>query len=318
MKAIVYHYVRGHDARFSRPGGIRRLEPESFRRQLDHLQQRLRFPDASELIEILSGRRSPPEPSAVLTFDDGLRDHHQVVYPELRSRMLPAIFYVPTAPMVHGSILPVHAIHHLLGAVEADTVLQDAMRWIDAHRDALLADHRDEYLYRHRGAVPQPAAALKRLINGRRFLRAEARRALTTALLARHLPDLDPATIYMSRENIQEMSAHGMIMGAHSMWHDSLCELDREEQREEILGSLAAMEGLGGPSVRTFAFPYGGFESFDGRAVELLLEAGVDWCFSLDPTEVTAEQLSAPRSRQFLPRFDCRHFPHGAEVGSAP
>ena len=53
VKAILYHYVRGPDVRFSRPGGIRRLEPESFRRQLDYLQQRLRFPDAPELIEIL-------------------------------------------------------------------------------------------------------------------------------------------------------------------------------------------------------------------------------------------------------------------------
>lgn len=318
VKAILYHYVRGPDARFHRPGGIRRLEPESFRRQLDHLQEHLRFPDASELVEILSGRRSPPERSAVLTFDDGLRDHYEVVFPELAARSLSAIFYVPTAPLSHGQILPVHAIHHLLGAVDADTVVQDAMRWIDAHRDMLRAEHRDEYLYRHRGAVPQPVGALKRLINGRRFLRTEARRALVGVLLERHLPDLDPATIYLSRENIKEMAAHGMIMGAHSIWHDSLCELDIEEQREEIVGSLSLMEELCGSPVRTFAFPYGGFDSFDGRAVDLLLEAGVGWCFSVDPQDVTSDHLGSPRARQFLPRYDCTSFPHGAEVGGAP
>jgi len=114
------------------------------------------------------------------------------------------------------------------------------------------------------------------------------------------------------------MSALGMIMGAHSRWHDSLCELDLAEQREEIFGSVELIAGLCGTPVRTFAFPYGGFDSFDGRAVDLLLEAGVDWCFSVDPTDLSAGHLSDPRARQFLPRYDCSHFPHGAEVGGVP
>ena len=67
--------------------------------------------------------------------------------------------------------------------------------------------------------------------------------------------------------------------------------------------------------MRTFAFPYGGAESFNERSVDLLLEASVDWCFSLEPEDVAPTHLARARARMALPRYDCRHFPHGAEVG---
>lgn len=264
---------------------------------------------------MLSGRREAPEDVAVLTFDDGLRSHYDVVYPELRSRGLTGVFYIAAAPHTQGEVLPVHAIHHLLGAVAPEVVLRDAMAWVDGHPDALRAEARDDYRQRYRGEVDAPAGALKRMINGRRYLHTDARWALTASLLQRHLPQLEPSMIYLSPQEIQDMDAHGMIMGAHSIRHDSLSELSAAEQREEIFESLSWVAQHCRGSARTFAYPYGGAESFDERSVDLLLEAGVDWCFSLEPEDVAPHHLADPRARQALPRYDCRHFPHGAEVG---
>src|SRR3954464_15458059 len=108
MKAILYHYVRPGPLGWQR---LKYLHLDNFRRQLDWLAENVGFLPRQEFLNSVANCQ--PGNGAVLTFDDGFSDHYRYVLPELVSRKLWAIFYIPTGVYTSGRLLDVHRIHLL-------------------------------------------------------------------------------------------------------------------------------------------------------------------------------------------------------------
>jgi peptidoglycan/xylan/chitin deacetylase (PgdA/CDA1 family) len=90
-------------------------------------------------------------------------------------------------------------------------------------------------------------------------------------------------------------SVNGVLeLGAHTVSHPSLRTLGSTEQRREIEGSKADLEGVTGARVRTFAYPYGGPEDVDRRALKAVRAAGFTLACG------TAHGAVTKRSERFL------------------
>lgn len=74
--------------------------------------------------------------------------------------------------------------------------------------------------------------------------------------------------LYMTSENIKEMSDAGMEIGAHTKNHPYLDRLSAEIAREEITGSKTALQKIIGKPITTFAYPYGHFNNETAKIVE--------------------------------------------------
>jgi peptidoglycan/xylan/chitin deacetylase (PgdA/CDA1 family) len=61
----------------------------------------------------------------------------------------------------------------------------------------------------------------------------------------------------MTWDNIRDMAAHGMGIGAHTITHRKLSELSDAEARTEIEGSKHSIEDRVGAPVVAFAYPFG-------------------------------------------------------------
>ena len=111
--AVTYHYVRERSAGV--PGGIRPLWRDEFEQQLDWLSERydIVHPDA-----FLAGVGAGDRPPCLLTFDDGTRDHLEVVAPILSERGLSGVFFVLTWPLEERRMPLTHAVHWVLGENE--------------------------------------------------------------------------------------------------------------------------------------------------------------------------------------------------------
>jgi peptidoglycan/xylan/chitin deacetylase (PgdA/CDA1 family) len=94
-------------------------------------------------------------------------------------------------------------------------------------------------------------------------------------------------------EMLAEMREGGFEVGAHTLTHPHLPELDGESLREEIRESCARVrERLGG--CETFAYPFG---EWDRRAAAAVADSGIRFAFSL-PTvrgQRDADELTIPR-----------------------
>lgn len=301
----MYHYVRPADERYP---GLRALHLDDFRRQLDHLGATVGFAARDDVVAAVEGGAPLPD-GCILTFDDGLADHHDHVLPELVDRGLWGVFCVPLGPYLDGRVLDVHRVHALLARVPADVLLAAVRGTVGADDvDPAEVERLDGQIYQGRSDGDAETAV-------RTLLNYAVRPQRRSAVLAEVEAELDLRVSfedwYVPAAGLRAMADAGMVLGSHAVSHRAMAQLTLDEQRDEIDRSFAALESLvgSGRGPRTFCYPYGGFHTFTAETERLLTEAGVAWSFNVEPREITDEHL---RTRpQALPRIDCCDLPHG-------
>lgn len=114
----------------------------------------------------------------------------------------------------------------------------------------------------------------------------------------------------MTPQMLRAVHERGIIIGSHSLSHRVLSNLSEAEQRREITASFEWLDEIvGGLSVRTFCYPFGGFHTFDETTERLLEEIGCRFAFNVEPRDINERDL---RERPLaLPRYDCNQFPYG-------
>ncbi|HEX7131044.1 MAG TPA: polysaccharide deacetylase family protein [Iamia sp.] len=310
LRVVMYHYVRPSSDDLPH---LRYLPLDGFRRQLDHFAATEGFAARDDVVAAADG--GPVPPGVVLTFDDGLADHVDVVLPELVERDLWGLFFVPSAPHTEGIVLDVHRIHHLLGRHGGPACRRALHATVD--RSELTSDRRAEFeTGAYQGQEDDEATTtFKRLLN---YVvpfdrRDEVLTAIETAL------DRDPGAaqaLYATPAGLATLVSSGSIVGSHGHSHRVMSRLSPPEQAVEVARSVALLDETLPPQARrTYCHPYGGEHTFTPDTERILDDAGCALSFSVEPRDVTAADV---RDRpQALPRWDCNRFPHGAAAGGA-
>ncbi|MES2638565.1 MAG: polysaccharide deacetylase family protein [Myxococcota bacterium] len=207
----------------------------------------------------LVAREEPPTGS-VLTFDDGYREHLDVVAPMLAARGATATFYVATGLRGNGSAV---------GVVDAWYWLLD-----HAERGSATVGMPDGGTFRGRidtaeekaawvGGPPKVALLAATPAEQRRMLHALAESTGTTMP-----PDL-ARRLYLASEDWLALVQIGMRVGAHSVGHPRLTQLSDEELDREVGESIATIAATSAPVA--FAYPDG---AFNERVVGRVRAAG--------------------------------------------
>jgi peptidoglycan/xylan/chitin deacetylase (PgdA/CDA1 family) len=90
----------------------------------------------------------------------------------------------------------------------------------------------------------------------------------------------EPAPL-MSWQQLDDLVASGIEIGAHTITHPRLTELsDEGEIAREIVGSRTVLEARYRQAVHTFAYPYG---DYDERVAKSVTDAGFRVAVTIDP-----------------------------------
>jgi peptidoglycan/xylan/chitin deacetylase (PgdA/CDA1 family) len=305
MKAIMYHYVRENVN--LPPYGYYHLNIDDFRAQLDHFESTIGFVNKSEFIECIHNGTEPPE-GVVLTFDDGLIDHYRWVLPELQSRDLWAIFYVPTTPMRTETVLDVHRVHSLIGKVDHQKLLAAIDEIV--REKMIQKQNREEFknnTYQKQDSA-EGVSYIKQILNY--YTKDSYRTQIIDRLETKFFEEsISVEDLYLSEEQIQALDDAGMIVGAHSVTHRVLSQLSEQQQREEISQSFGHLDEIVDTlPYRTFCYPYGGSHTYTSETKTILDTVNCSWTFDVRSQDIDKEELESP---QTLPRYDCCEFPHG-------
>jgi peptidoglycan/xylan/chitin deacetylase (PgdA/CDA1 family) len=310
MRIATYHYVRPAEPALP---FFRYLHLEDFRAQLDYLRRRYRMVSRADFLAMLDGA-PPQDDGMMLTFDDGLREHHDIVLPELETRGLWGLFFVSTGPLLGGDLgstrlLRVHRIHHLLGIHGGERVKQALEREIgdDMLDPELVAAFKDRAYPWQRN--DEATSWVKRMLN---YFLAERWRDPVLDRLCADLLD-EPAwaaRLYLTAPQVAALQARGMLIGSHAITHPVMSLLPAAEQRRQIEDSFATLETVtGGLALRCFCYPYGSAPTYTAETERLLDEARCRCAFVIEPRPLTADDLR--ERRQALPRFDCNMYAYG-------
>ena len=314
MKTIGYHYIRKFDPSFPFQDGIRFLDIDSFRKQLDLLQKEHTFPTREEFLGYVRHQEPLPENSLVLSFDDGTRDHYEYVFPELLSRDLWGIFFIPVRHIVHGLPNFTFVLHHLIGRVGVNSILLHALDYIESklsgQEEFDIEAYNKAYAETRQADHAAQIVALKRLINSKLFFRTErSKDGLMQDMIREFFPDFNLSSIYMTNEQLRILQQNGMLLGGHSVTHNYMRDLSSEEQRNEIGTTFEILDTItGGLPARIFAYPYGGLDTINLNTFEALQENAVDSAFTFEASQED-QSPEHQKYRQYLwPRISCSKF----------
>lgn len=308
---VMYHYVR--DTTATAFPDIRALAPELFAQQLDWLQREHTVIDQATFEAALRDEAPMPSNAALLTFDDGLIDHYETVFPLLRQRRLHGTFFVAEDACGRTPrLLAVHKVHFLLASLGADAFGRAVLRACESiglaragGREVLGRDHWEDADVR----------AIKHLVSHE--LPFDAAERILEELFADHIGDSQAFAreLYLDADMIEEMAAAGMAFGHHTRTHRMLARLSAGEQEAELRGGVAWIRRLTGQDTVPFCYPWGGPHTYTRETMRILRESGYSLAFNTVRRRVRLED-----HRYELPRIDTRDLPPytGTEPQAAP
>lgn len=299
--AIMYHYVHdrfsGFEAIPHEGRGVRGLTIAEFEAQLDLLTAQLEPLDWTALWTGLRGKKDLPSRSFLLTFDDGLREHAEIVLPILERRGLKGVFFVPGSVLSKPRMLSAHLVHLLLEALGEDKLIADIRNTLASSSTNPDLTQTDDALALKIYHYESPQLArLKFLLTMK--LPLPTRTSVISRLFERHIGPQQEWTArwYLQADQVRELHALGHTVGGHSFGHEPYGRLDAAALERDIGRSAFAIQDILGSGQRPFAYPFG---SVHPKASSFLNAAGFVRAFGTTPTWIVPESPSMN-----LPRVD--------------
>lgn len=307
MKILMYHYVRESMPHLP---FFRYLSFDNFKKQLDYFEKNFGLVSFGEFCRLKTEPKfiNMLKNKILLTFDDGLKEHFTLVYPELLKRGALGIFFMPSLVLEQEKALCVHKIHYLLGRYGGGGELLDlALELIEPS----MCENENAYLFEDYYDLLDDEESVKQfklLLNYN--LKEEFKEEIISALLAKC--KLSEAEIYenyyLNREELKIMSENQMLIGSHAHSHINFLNLNAKQEADEVKKSFEILSFLE-PKIRTFCYPYG---EFTKDSKKILQNLGVDFAFvSLDEYKKDIDEEDLRLNPLTLSRYDCNEFPFG-------
>lgn len=234
----------------------------------------------AEAVERLQ-HQSLPARAAAITFDDGYADNHHIALPILQRHGLSATFFIAVGFLDGGRMFN-------------DTVIETVRRCRQTDLDLTqlgLGQHDLHSITAKRQAIPT-------LLNQIKY-QPLAQRQDTVNAIAEIAGVVLPDDLMMTTQQVKALHEAGMGIGAHTMHHPILADLERSEAEREIAASRDHLQALLGEPVTLLAYPNGKPDTDYRRDhTEMARHLGFKAAFS------TAWGVSRRNSDLFqLPRF---------------
>lgn len=262
--AINFHYIQ-EENKYPFPG-IYSTSVERLENQIKKLGEFFNFVGQKEILEALKEKKSLPERSCLLTFDDGLSSQYENAFFLLKKLKVPAIFFVNTLPYAEGKACLVHKIHYSRANIPPEVFLNKVLDFTGKEIDFPdFQELKNQYLF-----SDQKEARLKYLLD--EYLTNSERKIIVEKIF-QEVVDNEEAWCkkhYISREGLSELASH-FFLGIHSHSHSCLVDSSFENLKKDFKKTLWTMSKIVDCSLETISYPYGHGELLEAaRAAEFL------------------------------------------------
>ncbi len=298
---VTYHYVR--PIKTSKHQKIKGLEFNDFIKQIKFLKSHFHFITLEQLLDCIYNNKELPTNSMILTFDDGLKDHYQYVFPLLQKFDIQGLFFPSAKPLITKSVLDVHKIHFILANCKnVNDLISDIFWFVRKHKiDWHL---KDPSIYFEKLAIPnrfdqKEIIFIKRILQ--RELPEQLRSIIVKKLFSKYVTkneQLFHEKLYLSIDDIKEMMEFGMYFGSHGYSHDWFSFLPIRKIQTEIKKSKEFCTKIGiDQNYLTFCYPFGNYNDI---VIKELKKYGFKAAFT-----VIANKTKLVKSNAFtLERYD--------------
>lgn len=234
------------------------IERKQFNRHIQYLKKHYQILRLVDVIEYIEHNRTLPENTAVLTFDDGLKNNFTVAYPILKQFNVPATIFLATGCVSKRSLCWPDRLYVYLKYTKEEYV-----------------DLNDRGL----GFYPittrkEKEKAFDEIVSRLKYISVKEKDGILAELPARLRvnPDImEEAFEPLTWKEIKMMHQEGLIdFGGHTVNHNILTNLDEEEMESEIVESCRRIATEIGNGNQLFAYPNGGKKDFNENTKQIL------------------------------------------------
>ena len=303
VHVIMYHYVR--EIKKSRYPNLKGLEFSDFKKQIKFFKERFDLLNQDSFMEIVKSKKIPKKPSILLTFDDGYYDHYKYVLPYLMKEKISGIFYPTINAIKQKKILDVNMIHFILEKeIDSKKILDLINFYLFKFYRSNLKNYDLKKIKLHSKYDDKITILVKRLLQN--FLPEKIRTKILTNIF-HDIVDIDKSDfckeLYLSKNQIKEMSDNKMNFGIHGNDHSWWEFLNKNEQEKEIVKSKSFFESNNiNKKNLTICYPYG---SFNRQTINIAKREGIKFGFT---TKTGAVRQNNIDDIYTFPRFDTNDF----------
>ena len=289
----MFHYVRPHKCKNLR--FLKKFSIEKFRSFLDQYNKsdfytRSDFQNFQENV--------PFDKKILLTFDDGLSDHFDYIFPELKARNITGIFFIPTIPFLEkNSLLSVHKLHILYGKLGWENLKKLFLSKINLSENEFNLKFKNNNYIKAYPFDKKQISIFKYALNY--ILEEHLVSKIADELISENIEKDLINNFYLTKSNINEMQNYGMVFGAHGHKHKPFSSLDNSKFKIEISKFTRILKEL---SIDPFSvsYPYGDTSSINNENINLLKSYNYKMGF-------IAENIIFKNDFFRIPRKDCSY-----------
>lgn len=274
------------------------LDSATFRKQMTYLKAHFNVISLSEACDQIRDKTIGSH-AAVITFDDGYANNHDIALPILQELNLPATIYLNTTFTDSDDSIWFTQVHQALTETTRDSVSWSGGNYNLASASAKEMCSRmvQQYLKRQHPNEIYPLIAKFRSALG----------------LPCGLPELAEPFRMLSSQQVNAMQQTGLIeFGAHTADHTILSRLTKKDQQEQVGHSIGEVERITKRPCRHFAYPNGGKSDFNSDSIEVLKEIQASKTQSTSATTMISKKCNVESDLLQLPRY-----PVGADTSFA-
>ena len=292
---LTYHSVGTHQN--THTSRLPSVDEGDFVRQLKYLKRNYHFPCPDEFFHSNSDR------NVLLTFDDGLRCHYDIVAPILSDMNIPAIFFVSSGPLLNEDMLLVHQLQILISESKVNPpVFTELFNFAANHcgsMEALLNKNKNLHIHKYES---KDYNFIKKSFQV--FIDLEIGKNFLTDLLVSYC-DYDEtffSKVYMNLSECKHMINEGFDIGGHSKSHLWMEYISREKIMTEVSSDCFLFDHLN-LKRKYYCYPYG---SYSADCIDIVKDSGFQYGFTIEPGNFELKNFDPYQ----IKRFDVTEFFH--------
>ncbi len=286
MNVYMFHYVNGEQFNYYH------FDKDDFEKVIINLlDSGKKIISFTKFKQIIKNNNKDIDNCILLTFDDGTRDHYDIVYPILKKYNISGLFFLCSNILEHR-ILDVNIIHQIIANSQFDDLFSNFQKMLiennitnDNYKMLINTEYDDKkMLY------------FKQMLQF--ILPDDIKNKILNKLANIYKVSLNFDDYYMNVEQIKEMKENGMEFGFHASTHKRLEKLSYEEQFNEIISNmdLLVKENIIDDDA-AFSYPFG---SYNCDTLNILRKNKIKYAFGINMRQFTCKD-----NLLTIPRYDC-------------
>jgi len=271
LVVLCYHRVREKtDIFYDRNISV---TPAQFRKQMLYIKKYFNVVSMDQLIDVYyNGCEFKPN-SLMVTFDDGYKDNAINAFPILEKLEIPAVVFLIT------------------GLINKDIISwEDRLSYaFNNIQDEMVEVSNNEY-YSIK-TIEQKNTAVWEICKKLRSIKPDQRDEIIHNLFITYNIDTNKEEelsrrmniSFMTKDEIQYWSNHGIDFGIHTVTHPSLPLLQEEEINTEISDSKKSLKNILNKEVVSFAYPFGKYQDFNDLTRSILVQNKIKIGMTFEP-----------------------------------